>query len=327
MAKFQDTAVSSDTQRASVDLTFIYRLIEPDTGDVRYVGKTVKILEHRLGKHISKAVVSLKQNYVCRWIRKLAERGLAPIIELIEIAGDNWAERERYWIAFYRGQGARLTNVTDGGEGAPGFVHSAETKALMSLLKTGKKASEKTRAALSAAGFRRPPASPETRARLKAALMGHVTPPEVRTKISASHLGKVMSDAARLAMSKAQTGRRHSPETRARIGLSGKGRIHSQEARDRISASAIARYADPAMRQRASEAALARFAHPVTGLEAREKLREANRKQFSDPVARENARLRTNLQFSNSEARARASQTTKDWWARRKKVEAQGSLF
>jgi hypothetical protein len=37
------------------------------------------------------------------------------IIECVD--ADMWSEREKYWIKYYKEQGCRLTNLTDGGDG------------------------------------------------------------------------------------------------------------------------------------------------------------------------------------------------------------------
>jgi hypothetical protein len=105
-------------------MTRIYVLRDPRTNEVRYVGKTVKKLHFRLAGHIysSKTAKTYRDN----WIASLLAAGLRPIIEQIDSAGDDWAEREQYWIAHYRSAGARLANHTDGGEGVCGLVHTEE---------------------------------------------------------------------------------------------------------------------------------------------------------------------------------------------------------
>ena len=42
--------------------------------------------------------------------------GLRPLIERIDIAYDNWKEREIFWIAYFKSRGFDLTNHTPGGD-------------------------------------------------------------------------------------------------------------------------------------------------------------------------------------------------------------------
>lgn len=110
-------------------MTKIYRLKDPITLEVRYVGKTVSSLEKRLGEHISYSKKG--KTHRDNWIKSLPDR---PIIELIEECDDSiWEERERYWITYYK---ARLTNHTDGGEGMLGNIPSIETRQVMSKIKS-----------------------------------------------------------------------------------------------------------------------------------------------------------------------------------------------
>lgn len=91
---------------------YIYKLTDPITNDIRYVGKTTNLLR-RLNAHINR---SKKNKYhSARWINSLVEKGLKPIISIIEKCNENnWEEREVYWISYYRGI-FDLTNILDGG--------------------------------------------------------------------------------------------------------------------------------------------------------------------------------------------------------------------
>jgi hypothetical protein len=115
----------------------IYALTDPNTGCVRYVGKS-KDLDYRvryghLGSELRKA--SLHKS---RWLRKLASVGLKPTVEVLEWADEaEWQERERHWIAHYRALGAPLTNMTDGGDGGC-ITHTPETRKKMSDGRKGK---------------------------------------------------------------------------------------------------------------------------------------------------------------------------------------------
>lgn len=103
----------------------IYTLSDPQTHDIRYVGITVQELKKRLNRHVSAARKQSKY-YVNAWIRQLLEQDLRPDINLVEVTNDLF--RERYWIQYFRGQGARLTNLSDGCEGQVGMERSEETR-------------------------------------------------------------------------------------------------------------------------------------------------------------------------------------------------------
>jgi hypothetical protein len=116
----------------------IYGLHDPRDGKLRYVGQTSVCPTSRLRKHISTAKRS--QTHCAYWIRQLLSNDLRPDMKIIEqVKMERRAERERYWIAYYRSLGCDLTNLTDGGEGMNGFKHTEETKRQLALMVKGKK--------------------------------------------------------------------------------------------------------------------------------------------------------------------------------------------
>src|SRR5208282_2401004 len=98
----------------------VYVLRDPSTLEIRYVGVTKKSLGVRLSQHVWAAKNS-GQSHVAHWVGALAVR---PMIEAVE--KDCSRSREIFWIKHYRALGARLTNLTDGGEGVPGLQLTAE---------------------------------------------------------------------------------------------------------------------------------------------------------------------------------------------------------
>lgn len=89
----------------------IYKLIDPISKEVRYVGKTKGKLSKRLSEHLSRAKNNTYLHVYC-WIRLVLKNNLIPTIELIEDCIDtNWEEREKYWISYY----PNLTNISNGG--------------------------------------------------------------------------------------------------------------------------------------------------------------------------------------------------------------------
>jgi hypothetical protein len=96
----------------------IYALIDPFTGEIRYVGKTIKKLSERLRNHLFDKD-RYPNRYVCKWLSKVCKLGGKPIIKLIEECNElNYQEREKYWVNYYRNK-FKLCNLTEGGEGAP----------------------------------------------------------------------------------------------------------------------------------------------------------------------------------------------------------------
>jgi len=133
------------------DTVFIYALSSPTAPEtVRYVGQSQNP-RARLRGHMGDARGGAK-SHRANWLRQLIAAGLEPALQILEGAAlDNWIERERFWIAHYRGLGARLVNQTDGGEGTLGFRWSEEERLRMSETRTGKKRPPETGARISAA--------------------------------------------------------------------------------------------------------------------------------------------------------------------------------
>lgn len=93
----------------------IYSLSDPRTGEIRYVGKTIKSLGKRRAQHVYSASCG-GECHRDTWIRSLLKEGLKPNISLIELTNESeWDVRERYWIAQYR-LTHNLTNYEDGGD-------------------------------------------------------------------------------------------------------------------------------------------------------------------------------------------------------------------
>ncbi len=92
----------------------IYKLIDPISNEVRYIGLTFNSLKQRLYSHLGENSKSHK----CNWIKKLKSQGLKPIIEVIEediSSYDICCEREIYFINFFKENGCNLTNSASGG--------------------------------------------------------------------------------------------------------------------------------------------------------------------------------------------------------------------
>lgn len=104
---------------------YIYCLKDPTNQMIRYIGKTVQSKHKRLSSHYRDKKPSHKKS----WIDSLKKKKLKPILAIIEWCDDdNWQEKEKKWIAYYRNKiGNKLTNILEGGNGLPkGYKHSAE---------------------------------------------------------------------------------------------------------------------------------------------------------------------------------------------------------
>ncbi len=98
----------------------IYALIDPRDRRVRYVGRTVNRLRTRLREHVSCAMRGKGESQAKNeWILEVLSSGVRPgIVQLEEVLGDNYGEREKAWIARFKEAGADLLNCRDGGEGS-----------------------------------------------------------------------------------------------------------------------------------------------------------------------------------------------------------------
>ena len=168
----------------------IYVLKHPDTLEVRYVGKTVKRLCERIGNHIINAKSSKHNVHLSNWILKLLSEGKKPIIELIEECEHSvWQEREKYWISQY----PNLINLTAGGDGCDGFIHSEATKEKLRLAKLGYKHSEEFKRNMSKR-LKGISLTEEHKAHIGNANRGRKASLETKKKLSEAHKGILQSE-------------------------------------------------------------------------------------------------------------------------------------
>ena len=120
----------------------VYALIDPRCGAIRYVGKTVRTPHRRLRRHLSPCYLN-GNTHKERWIKILLSLGLEPTIIVLQSCGNvaDLGEAERFHIARLLRKGAKLTNLTPGGDGGGG-KHSAESKKKISNALRGKVRSE-----------------------------------------------------------------------------------------------------------------------------------------------------------------------------------------
>jgi hypothetical protein len=97
--------------------TYIYTLEHPVTNEVKYVGKT-NSPERRLHYHWTVGYKS--NNKIGNWLKSLKKLKLKPIMIIIDETTNDWQQLEMYWISQFKTWGFKLTNHTNGGEGAYG---------------------------------------------------------------------------------------------------------------------------------------------------------------------------------------------------------------
>jgi len=94
----------------------IYTLSHPETGEIRYVGRTIRKLSSRLKQHIYDSKKHSHHN--SNWIKGLSKKKLVPKIELLDMCDEkSWSYTEQYWISQLKAWGFRLTNDNIGGIG------------------------------------------------------------------------------------------------------------------------------------------------------------------------------------------------------------------
>lgn len=104
----------------------IYAVLDPDTQEIRYIGKTVRTMNLRLAEHIREAKRG-NDLWFFRWLRNLDKKPIIKELERIS-EGKDWQSIEMKWIDYYKKVGAKLTNATNGGEGLHGYKFSESHK-------------------------------------------------------------------------------------------------------------------------------------------------------------------------------------------------------
>jgi len=188
-------------------LCIIYVLLDPRTNQVRNVGKTMRSTETRLKEHIWEAKNSNK-TYTSKWIRSLLKADIIPTIEIIDAVPEkDWKFWESHYIKLFKSFGARLTNLTGGGEGTTGYTYTDEAResARQSALRGYARGRKKL------LGENHPmfgkTRSEETKKLISKANLGKICSKETKKKIRKGNLGKTQTEESRKLMSKARKGK------------------------------------------------------------------------------------------------------------------------
>src|SRR3990167_2852391 len=110
--------------------TYIYGLVDPRNGKMRYVGKADDPIK-RLRLHLNEK----RHCHRVHWIQSLLRQNLKPVLVIIQsVPIYDWQEWEKYWIEMHREAGYDLVNNTDGGDGVSGLKHNLQTRKKLSDL-------------------------------------------------------------------------------------------------------------------------------------------------------------------------------------------------
>lgn len=271
----------------------IYGLVDPRDNQVRYIGKTVH-LEIRLAEHIKDAKKEVK-TYKHDWIRSLLKIDLVPSVVILDIADSGeWQEAEKKVIAHYLKLGARLTNLTDGGDGLEGYNHSEETKN-----KIGQASIKRGSVPPNWKG--RKQSSEHIRKRVEARKRNdnYIPSEKTKAKISKANTGKNLGNTHTLGYNhtkewkkeaKARSSgennpfydKHHTEETKEKLRQANTGRVHTKEARQKMSKAQQGRTHTEEAKEKIRQANTGK----VHSEETKQKLSEATKKQWDDPEFR-----------------------------------------
>lgn len=140
---------------------FIYGLRCPLSGEIKYIGQTIKSINRRLTEH----KCDKRHNpYKINWINKLDKLGILDKlkIELLEECEKSLLnDREKFWIEKFKQEGNKLVNLTDGGD--TNYIVNED-------------------------------AIERTRQKLKGMFIGRKLSNETKEKISKTHKGKILTN-------------------------------------------------------------------------------------------------------------------------------------
>lgn len=282
---------------------FIYALIDPTTGERRYVGKTNDIPQ-RLRAHESEARYSRSRK--SNWIRGLQKQGLRPeavCLETVQPGGD-WIEAEIRWIAKGRSERWGLLNVTDGGDDIPAAAHSPEARKKGAA---ARKISKRWLAGIAAGHAKR---------------RGVKLSEAHKQKISLGNKGKKLSPEHIERLRAANTGLVYAPERLARMSDAQKGKIHTAESNEKRRQTMLLKSASQAERQKNNwtdpeyrTRVQANMAGHATSSAARAKLAATSKASWSDPVIREKRTSSIRAKMATPEWREQRSKIAKQLWS------------
>jgi hypothetical protein len=231
------------------DTIYIYSLCDPNTTEIKYIGKTNNIKSRYKG-HVR---FNSKNGYKKNWIDKLKKNNQKPIIEVIdEVSSLEWRFWEKYWISQCKAWGFKLTNLTEGGDGMCGA--SLELRKKMSESRKGKCFSEEHKKNISKS-LKNRIFTDEHRKNIGKKSIGRIFSKERNDKISIANKGRISSketiekrvlkvkgifkhsDESKKRMQEVKLGKKASEETRKKMSIANSKRRHSDETKRKMSES------------------------------------------------------------------------------------------
>jgi group I intron endonuclease len=166
---------------------FIY-LIDYNYNNWYYVGKTSTNISKRFNSHVCSCRKNKTKHHKV-WNKSLDSNNQPEIIILEETNKIEINNLERWYIAYFKSIGVKLTNLTTGGDGLQGHIFSNEHKQKISHAKKGKvKLNSKQINAIKMANSK--PRSEEFKNKIKIIRTGTTWSEETKKKISESNKGK-----------------------------------------------------------------------------------------------------------------------------------------
>lgn len=301
---------------------YVYSLSDPQTGEVRYLGKT-----NDLGRRMCQHRLPSSNGHKWHWIQSVLARGLDPVLTVLE----EWSTHaeacaaEVRLIAHYRALGAPLTNLTDGGDGARGrrptpeevqahrlrligFRHTPEARQRMSIAQNKRYASQDERMKHAR------PRTPEEREHLRTVFAGRPMPPATYAALRArqSDAEQYSRSMRKAAQTRRANGYRHGPAVLAKIGAKLRGRRASPALRDKLRAAQAVRVA------REREQGFKR----IISAEGRAAVAASNQRRVWTEEARAKASARCASHNRSEEMRRKTSERMTQVWAERRKQTA-----
>lgn len=208
-------------------IVYIYGLWDSRTCELKYIGRTNN-LYMRFAAHISEAAT--RKGYNPRkekWTRDLLREGLEPVLEVLEECDEyNHEEIERAWIAEAKAKGAKLFNISEGGNGwLYGKDHPMHGKFGAEHHSFGFRHTEESKRKMSEAQKKRPSMSDENRRKTSERLKGTKRSDEDRRKMSEGRMGckvKPFTEEHKAKISQAHKGKKgpkQKEETKIKRGL------------------------------------------------------------------------------------------------------------
>jgi group I intron endonuclease len=189
----------------------VYLIINKIDGK-RYVGQTTKTLEMRWCAH-----TQVRKNPSCRYRYSAIQKHGVENFEakvLVVVGTKAWADYyECSLIKAFNTKAPNGYNLTDGGDGAQGFVFTEDQRRKISVGLLGRRMSEKARIKLLE-----------------------------RNKGNKFSAGVRMTEEHRLRLIQINRGRKQTPEEIMKRSLAQRGRKHSEETKKKMSESAKRRY-------------------------------------------------------------------------------------